>query len=240
MLTTTEGIVLHSIPYSEHSLILKIYTRELGLSSFVISSGKGRKGKNKALLQPLSLVQLVSAGSPGKQLGRITELSSSYPYLELQTDPVKSCIALFLNEILYRSIKEDHPDPELFDYLSHSIKFLDLYHGSVANFHLVFLLQFSRFLGFYPQNELEGHTGYFDLQEGKFVASRPIHPNYLSPELSVLLEQLKGKSFELSSEVALSSAARKDLLASLILYFRFHVPNFGEIRSHKILEEVLS
>ena len=58
---------------------------------------------------------------------------------------------MFLAEFLYRALKEEAPNEPLFAYLQHSIRWLDECEGrSFANFHLVFLMRLSRFLGLYP------------------------------------------------------------------------------------------
>lgn len=236
----TDGVVLHSIPYAENGLIIKIYTRGYGLVSYVISLGKNRKNRKMALLQPLSLVQLISTPPESGKLARITNLESLYPYQALLVDPIKRTIALFLAEVLYRSIKEDQPDPDLFDFLQHSLRILDMTEDNCANFHLVFLLQLSRFYGFYPQEPGAGVAGYFDLQEGRFQLSKPAHPHFLNAQLSVQLQRLMGLNFERSGELKLPNHDRKYLLSGLVNYFRYHVPNFGELRSVKVLEEIVS
>ena len=85
----------------------------------------------------------------------------------------------------------------LFAYLQHSIIWLDECGGGFANFHLVFLMRLSRFLGLYPNLE-DYHTGdYFDLLNACFTSIRPqLHSSYINPEEAARLRQLMRMNYE--------------------------------------------
>ena len=77
MLHNTRGIVLNTIPYSDTSLIVKIYTEQFGLQSYIVSGARSKKGQRKAnLLQPLSQLDLVVQHREKNTLQRIVEISS--------------------------------------------------------------------------------------------------------------------------------------------------------------------
>jgi DNA repair protein RecO (recombination protein O) len=238
MLQRTDGIIIHTTKYSENSVIAKIYTREFGLQSYIASTGKSKKGRNKALLQPLSIVQLTSTGR--SDLQRITEINILHAYSDIPYNVVKSSIGIFLNEILYRSVKESHPDEDLFEFIKSSLLILDLKTDSCADFHISFMVQMSRFLGFYPQGEFSGDTPYFDLQEGRFQRTAPVTLNYLDVRMSELLNYYILKGYGSNDALKPSKEERKALLSALITYYRLHIATFGELRSHDILEQVIS
>jgi DNA repair protein RecO (recombination protein O) len=241
MLQKTSGIVLHTTKYSESSLIVKLYTREHGLQSCIINGVRSKRSKNKAsLFQPLALVDAVIFINEKPGLQRISEIALQQQYVSLPFDIIKSSIALFLNEVLSRSVKEAHPDEELFDFIKNSLLILDLTIENPSNFHLGFMLQLSRYLGFAPQGEFSEKTPVFDLQEGKFVSVLPQHPHYITSMVSRLLFALINTDYGGLSTVRLDRTERKQLLNALVQYYQLHINGFGSVRSLEILEEVIS
>ena len=60
MLYKTRGIVIHTIKYSDTSVIAKIYTEKFGLRSYLIRGVRSKKAKIRAAqLQHLNLLNLV-------------------------------------------------------------------------------------------------------------------------------------------------------------------------------------
>lgn len=240
MLHKTSGIILQTINYSDTSLIAKIYTQHFGLQSYMISGTRGKKSKTKAsLFQPASLVELEVSNSQKSNLHRISEIAVRHPYSEIPFNILKSSIAIFLNEVLFRSLKEEHPDEDLFSFIKNSFLILDLKTESCSNFHLSFLVQISKFFGFFPQGNFSDSTSYFDLCEGKFCMNAPSHNNYLNPPIALILYELMNSNFETIHGLKIDSKQRKVLLNSLIFFFQFHIPSFGEIKSVAVLEQVV-
>ena len=129
---------------------------------FLVSVPRSRKSAVKTVLfQPLSMIEFEADYRPMSNLYRIKEAKSWYPFRTLPYDPYKSSIAMFLAEFLYRALREEAENGPLFAYLEHSIRWLDECDRSFSNFHLVFLMRFSRFLGLYPNTE--------DYREGCFL-----------------------------------------------------------------------
>jgi DNA repair protein RecO (recombination protein O) len=239
MLHRTDGIILHTIKYSESSIIAKIYTSEFGLQSYLISGVRTKKSKHKsALLQPLSLVDLIVSNSGKGGLQRITEINLLQPYTEIPYNIVKRSIAIFLNEILYKVLREEHPDADMFEYLKNALLILDLKQESCSNFHIYFMTQLSRYLGFAPQEDLEQEPAFFDLQEGRFLHAIPSHSHYLNEVNSQLFTQFIRTGFEKFHLIKTDRLQRKELLHALILYYKLHITSFGEIKSLSILEEI--
>ncbi|MBN8696943.1 MAG: DNA repair protein RecO [Bacteroidetes bacterium] len=241
MLCKTTGIVLHSTNYSESSLIVKIYTRNYGLRSFIVSGVRSKKSKNKAnLFQPLTIVDLVFTNNERSNLHRLSEITVANPFHEIPYNFVKSSIAILLNEVLYKALKEEHQDEDMFDFIVSSLMILDLKTENCSNFHVFFILQLTRYLGFYPQGEYSPDSSIFDLQDGRFVNYIPKHSFYLSASKSMLIDQVIKSNYESIHAISITRAERKQLLQSLILFYLLHINGFGEIKSVEVLEEVLS
>lgn len=241
MLHKTDGIILHTVNYSESSIIAKIYTREFGLQSYMISGIRNKKSKHRsALLQPLSLVDLIVSNSNKGGLHRITEINLLHPYTDIPYQVIKSSLVIFLNEVLYKALKEEQGDAELFDFLKNALLVLDLLQESCAAFHIYFMLQLSPYLGFAPQGQATTEYPFFDLLEGRFSSVIPSHSRYLPENSSRLFQELMKSDFENFYLIPLTRNQRKELLQAMILYYQLHVPGFGELKSLQVLEQVIS
>ena len=239
MILNSSGIVLSSLRYSDSSVIARIYTKEKGLRAFMVRTGKGKNALSKlSLLQPLSLVEISFSNDERKNLHTLRSIEREGALHSIPFDPVKTCIALFVSEIIGRSIGEEETNTELFKFLRSSILLLDDHQASPANFHLKFMIEFSRFLGFYPQPQ-EGNQPYFDLAEGEFTTSEPIHPHVMEEPLTTVFNKLLLVGMSSFDAVKMSNEQRRTLVQKLIDFFRFHLDGMKEVTSHKVLEEVL-
>jgi DNA repair protein RecO (recombination protein O) len=236
-----KGIFLHQVKYSDSSVIAKIYTDTNGMQSFVVRGvGKSKKNKKTGLLQPLMLLDIIAYVNPKRDIHQVKEIGAAYHFKSIQQkDVVKSSIAVFINEMVYKSIREQEQNQALFDFLSTSIKYLDLSEQGYVNFHLLFAMQFSKYLGFYPSPDHYEH-GFFDLREGQFKAAEPLHTDYLSAENTRLFKQLLSTDYADSGNLHLTNRQRRDMLNNILAYFAFHLQGFGEMKSHHVLEAVLS
>lgn len=238
MLQKTQGVVLNSIKYSESSIITRIYTQELGLLSFLVHGVRKRKARIPAsFFQPFTILNLDISYKPKSNLQNIKEVTLAQRTDELHTDIRKSTIALFLAEVLHKSLEEEQQDKGLFEFLELSITFLNSMESSFANFHLIFLLQLSKYLGFYPdQNTVRGNR-YFNMESGLFEAN-PFHNQFLDESQSELLKTLMQISFLERESFRINAKERKELLNQLIRYYQLHLSGMNEIKSQKVLETV--
>ena len=240
MLQKTLGIVLHTLKYKDTSLIADIYTEVAGRASFMVSIPRSRKAAVKPVLfQPLALVELEADLRPNATIYKVKEAKSLYPFATLPYDPYKSAIALFLSEFLYRAVREEAENRPLFAYLYHSVIWLDECREGFANFHLVFLMRLSRFLGLYPNLE-DYHAGdYFDLQNACFTPLRPqLHSNYIAPEEAARLTQLMRMNYETMHLFTMNRLERTRCLNIVNEYYRLHLPDFPVLKSLEVLKEL--
>ena len=241
MISATEGIVLHTIKYGESSVIATIFTKEFGRQSYLINAARSRKSKNKAgLLQPLFMVELEAYQKQSRDLQRIRAMKSLSTYQEIPFDIVKSTQAIFLAEVLYKTIHEQESYPELFEFMKNALLYLDLMEEGKTNFHLYFLFHLTEYLGFMPDTTQTGFEGWLDLQKGAVVPFEPSHPMFANKEATAILVQLSLLKINELDSLKLKRSMRDTLLEKLVDYYRLHFDTLGEIKSLKVLQEVFS
>ena len=240
MLQKTRGIVLHSLKYGETGMITTIYTEVFGRMSFIMQGIHGKRSSVKAnLLRQLTLLEMEVDFKQGRELQRVRELKNIHPFGSIPYEIPKSSMALFLSELLHKVLREEESRPELFNFLFRSIQVLDLMEDGTANFHLLFLLQLSRYLGFAPTNNFSESNQFFDMIAGKFVISPPDHPWFLKSSESSELAQLLNMGYQNSSDFKPNYEVRNEILNSILDYYGLHLGNKLNIKSLEILRLIL-
>ncbi len=233
------GIVLHTLKYGDKSLIVYLLTDVGGRQSYMvpgIRSAQGR-GSKAGLFQPMFTVEFEGLQSSKMQLHRFKEVQSGQLLRSIPFDVRKSTIALFMAEVLYRLVKESEPNPLLFDFVWSSIGALDELQEGIANFHLWFLSNFSRFLGFFPGNGY--HTDdWFDIREGLYTSEQPLHPQVFDPETARFFRDFTECDVRLLAEIGMNRHQRVRLLQALLGYYAYHLDAIQSVRSVEILQEV--
>ncbi len=238
MLHKTRGIVFRTTEYGESSLVVQIYTEQFGLQSYIINSVRKKHAKVHAnIFQALTPVELVVYHKERPGLQRISEIKASPVLNNIQSDVLKTSIILFLDEVLCKSIREEEANSQLFDFLLQSIEWLDHSQHPSPDFHIIFLILYSKYLGFSPARNYSEQHNIFNLREGHFQSDFPQHPNFIPPPLTNIFAGLLNANYS-SSPVEMSTAERRQLIEYLLEYFALHLESFGEIKSHKILSEV--
>lgn len=237
---TIQGIVLQSIRYGDTSLIVKVFTRNLGLRSYMVKGAFNRNSKSRAaLFQNLHLINYVEASRPNKgSLGYLKDVQLSTVYQSIPFVMNKSAILMYVSELLSKTIIEQEQNEVMFDFIVRSLLWLDLVEQNYANFPLFFTLELTRHLGFYPKANHE--TGYcFDMMEGSFAHDLPVHPYYFDNENAQLLAQMLNVSIDEACRMPLRVSQRRDLLDGLIMFMRLHAPVMNDFHSHEVLKTVL-
>ena len=239
MLTKTQAIVLHSLKYGETRLIVDMFTRSQGRQSFIVSIPKSVKGKiKKQLFQPLTLLEIESDLRPKLQLQKLSDVRLASPFSSIPFDPNKLSISLFIAEFLYYALRSEQHNEPLFDYIVNSIQWLDAQTDRFANFHLVFLMRLSRFLGFYPNLEHYQTGDYFDLRESVFLSAPPVHRDFLYPQEAEKIQLMMRMDFPTMHLFRMSHQERNRLLEVSLIYYRLHLPDFPELKSVSVLQEL--
>jgi DNA repair protein RecO (recombination protein O) len=239
MLTKTQAIVLHSLKYGETRLIVDMFTRSQGRQSFIVSIPKSVKGKiKKQLFQPLTLLEIEYDLRPKLQLQKLSDVRLASPFSSIPFDPNKLSISLFIAEFLYYALRSEQRNEPLFDYIVNSIQWLDAQTNRFANFHLVFLMRLSRFLGFYPNLDHYQAGDYFDLRESVFLPVQPVHRDFLHPQEAEKIQLMMRMDFPTMHLFRMSHQERNRLLEVSLIYYRLHLPDFPELKSVSVLQEL--
>lgn len=232
--TTEQGVVLHSLKYSESQLIIHILTRTGGRRSFITKVGGRGSGRN--LFQPLYLIDFVPLRSRG-EMGKLSQVSASIPLYNIPYEIAKSSITLFIAEVLYRLIKEENADERLFDFVQSSVIALDLAEGSVANFHLHFMVRLLHYLGFAPQGRYVAGS-WFDIKSGTYEVVEPQHSLKFSQFDTHLLNRLVNCPVSQITEIELNRSQRSDFLEQMVTLYGFHTESVYSVNSISIFREI--
>lgn len=228
MLHKTRGIVINYIKYRETSIIVKIYTEEFGIQTYIENGVRSAKSKNKiALFQPLTLLDLVVYHKESGDIFRISEIKCLEALQSIPYHFHKSGIAMFMTEVLSKTLKEEASNPQLFHFLLHSLLFLDGQETHIENFPVQFLLKLSRYLGFVPEQAEE-------IMEQ--IGAIRIYP--ATEEEKQALNTLLAQAYEQYTYIP--GTIRRQIMEYVLRFYALHVENFGEIRSLQVLKEVMS
>ncbi|EGQ21484.1 DNA repair protein RecO [Prevotella pallens] len=241
MITKTRGIVLRSVRFGESSLIVDVLTKSSGRVSFMVHIPKTSKGKiKKQYFQPMTLLDFEYDFRQRSNLQRIKDVRVSLPYSSIPIDPAKSCISLFLSEFIYYATRNEQENPTLFTYISTSLEWLDNAYEDFANFHLVFMMRLGKFLGFHPFLEDFTPGCFFDLRNGCFTLSMPLHTDFLNAADAGHLYNLMRMNFDTMKLFKLSHDDRNRITEIVLRYYKLHLPNMPELQSFDILREVFA
>ncbi|WP_138479715.1 DNA repair protein RecO [Dyadobacter bucti] len=230
MLHKTRGVALSYIRYRESSIIAKIYTEVFGIQTYIVNGVRSSKSKTNriALFQPLTLLDMVVYHkNKDDTVHRISEIKCYAPFQTLPYDVMKSSLALFVTEILGKTLREEESNQPLFQFIEDSVLFLDEAGKSFENFHIQFLMQLAAYLGFGIETiqDLEN-----ELKQNRYpLVSDPIEMNAADRLLM----------YEYGVEVALDRNRRIQILEKLLVFYKIHIDSLGEIKSLEVLREVL-
>ena len=238
MQVKTSGIVLHSIKYTDSTSIITVYTRQFGKVTYMAHGVNKKKSVcPAAFLQPLSLIELDVFHTPGKNIQRLKEIRMEHPFTGIPFNPVKNALALFISEVLFRVLRQTEPDESLYLFLENSILQLDCSEKGLSNFHLIFLLKLTRYLGFEP-NQDNVQINYFDLMNGVFMNEKPLHTHFVLPEVSADFIRVLNADYTNMHNLAFSRVRRAVLLQSVVEYYQLHIPDFHGLHSLPVLQSL--
>jgi DNA repair protein RecO (recombination protein O) len=222
VLQKTKGIVFRFTRYGDTSIIVTIFTDQLGLQSYIVNGVRSKSTKSKiALYQPLTLLDMVVYYRENANLNRIKEVKCLYPYHSLHSNVTKSAISMFIAEVLNKAVKEESHAESLCQFLISSLITLDSLDENVENFHLIFLLKLSRFLGFAANNVSE--------ILGWRVTNAAVEEG---------LQQMLTNDY--ATRLTMSAATRREALDLIVHFYNDHTGMLGEMKSIQVLREILS
>jgi DNA repair protein RecO (recombination protein O) len=221
MLHKTKGIVFRFTKYGETSIIVTLFTELFGLQSYIVNGVRSKSSKSKiALFQPLTLLELIVYHREHANINRIKEVKCLYPYQSISFDIKKSSLAMFINEVINKTVKEESHASDLCNFLIQSFIMLDQMTERSENFHLQFLFKLSRFLGF-----------------GAYNVNDVLGVRVTSSENEKVIEQLL--TLDYKQYIEIENQQRREILDLILKFYADHIDNIGEMKSVSILREVL-
>lgn len=236
MYLNSKAIVLNTIPYSDSKRVVSFYTQERGLVSAIVQIGK--RSPRVAMLEPFSIVEL-TAKKGKSSLYYINDIVPHSIFIDIPFDAEKRIAALFMTEVVYRTIREQYEDTDLYHFLEYSILSLDTLNEGVFKFILVFLLEYGRLLGFYPNADSFERHSFFDMQNGVFRNMPPMHREFMDEAYSALFRQLLDARYHTLAQINYSRETTNYFLDAIMRFLELHQPDFKYIKSLDVLRQIV-
>jgi len=194
MIVKSRGIVLHSTRYSDSSVIVNVFTQQAGRVAYMVRGmNRGKKVMRNALFQPLMILDLEGTHTASREVQQLKNCTLAYIPSSISFSMSKSSVVIFLAEVLNAALHEDIPDERLYEFIESAVIYLDKCNGGFANFHIMFLVKLTPFLGFGPTVPEEEQSPVFDMTNGVFSQVPPASGEYASQSVSALLATFIGK-----------------------------------------------
>ena len=242
MLTVkTQAVVLRTVRYGDNSLIVDMLTREQGRVSFLVKVSKSPRGKmRKQYFMPLTIVDVDFDMRMNASLQRLRDIRITHLMNSLAQHPYKLSIGMFLAEFLCHATRDEHDNPTLYDFVAMSLEWLDGVEEAFSNFHLVFMIRLSRFVGFFPNTEDGNEGDYFDMLNACFTTVKPQHGHFLPPDEASKISLLMRLNYKTMHLCAMSRQERNRCTEVILEYYRLHVPGFPPLKSLDVMRELFS
>ena len=241
MLVKTRAIVLHAFRYGETKLIVDAVTADYGRMSLIAAVSKSPRGKlKKQYFQPLFILEIVVDLRRRPGLQPLKEARVAVPYASVPFEPLKLSVAMFTAEFVRAATRREQLDPLTFAYIENSLRWLDGSTGGFANFHVVFMMRLTRFLGFYPNTDGYTEGSWFDLRAASFAPDAPLHHDRLAPDEARKVNLLLRMNFATMHLFRMTRAERNRMTEIIIRYYELHLPDFHELKSFDVVKEIFS
>lgn len=229
-------IALRTIKYNDKHSILSVYSLEMGRLSFLISAGNGREAnRRRALFMPLSIFECVASIKPGRELHTMRDPRVLVPLHGLHSHPIKGAVSMFIAEVLNTVLRESQSDSATFAFLADAITRFDVEADGIANYHLCFLYRLGRFIGIEPDISSYQKGAVFDMQEGRFRMTPPLHHKYLNADDAAVLAMLSRITFDNMRFYKFNRNQRNDLLDKILEYYTIHYSSLSQTQSLDVL-----
>lgn len=238
MNTKTRALVLRYHKYTDSSLVVHFFTEELGRIACIVQGVVSKKGRSKiAYFHPLNQLTLDISYKQNRDLQRITDMQAVYLLNQAPLSMVKVALTSFVAEFLYRVLREEEKNYDLFAYVNNGLQYVEMDDTYLANFHLVFMLHLSKYIGIYPENNFAVDRPYFNLTSGSFTGNNKL-PENTQRELSYCIHQALLSNFENMHTLPFNGHVRSQLLDTISRYYQYHLEGIGTIKSLEILKSI--
>lgn len=239
MLLKTKGIVLRKMNYRETSVIVEVFTLDVGLRSLLINGvRKSKTSKHANQFQIMNQLDLIIYDKKPTGLNYIKESKPIIYYDSIPFDIKKSLVGQFMVEVLRKTVNHDEANENMYVHIVEWFTFLDQTKESINNLLPIFLIELAGQIG-YAFEPSPMSPKYLDLKEGKYIPEIPDHGLFLSSELSDKFEEFLHSKKESSHTIAVHSNQRSQLIDQLLIFFKYHIESFHDLKSIDILREIL-
>lgn len=235
----TQAIVLHTLKYGDSQLIVDMFTEKLGKVSFAVRIATSSRSRMKRqYFQNMNLLFVEFDYRQKANLQKLRNVSIAVPYKDIPFSPYKMSMSMFLAEFLSRCLRHEQANAALFLFLKNSLSWLDEAGKGYANFHIVFMIHLTLFLGFMPNVEIKEGNVFFDLQEGCFVPRILVRHPYLQGHDTELMRTLLRLNYSTMHLFTMTRDDRNRCVEVILEYYKLHLPDFPELKSLDILKEL--
>lgn len=237
MRETLNLIPLRLIRHNERTNILTAYSLERGRLAFAVPAGSGKSASRlRALLMPMSLVECETEFRPGREILIMSNVRPTATLSDIHLSPAKSALALFLAETLATVLRDGPPDTHLWHFVADSVIALNLLPTrETANFHLCFLWRLGTILGIAPDASTHAPGRIFDMADGIFRASPPMHSQYLTAADAAALPMLDRLNYRTMHLWQLTRSQRNHILDLILEYYTLHIAPLNGLKSLAVL-----
>lgn len=239
MTFNTSVIVLRAFMFSDTKMMVDSLSREEGRVSYVLTAGKSKASRSRRqIFQPLSLLELTLDRKTPGSLAVIKEAHVATPYTDIPFNAYKLAISMFLSEFIANVTHAEQNPGIIYEYICESLQWLDGARSGFSNFHLVFMMRLTRFVGFYPNLDDYVDDCAFDMLNGCFVSDTAPRRGFLTGEDARKMMLMMRMNYDNMHLFKMSHAERNRCLDVIIDYYRLHVPDFKDMKSLAILREL--
>lgn len=220
------GFLLSYLKYGENDAVLHCFTQESGYQSFFVRGIYSVKNKKKAYLLPLNELSLtLSSHTKNTSMPSISKIEKKDTAHDLW-DIKQSSVIFFVADFLNQTLKNEARNESLYEEVR---KFKEnLYAGNLQS-HFLFLIKVLPIFGIAPM-PTEGK--FLCVEKGVFQKESSLHT--LDEEISSVWKKILMQDTDLTME----PKHRKKLMDSILLFYKFHFPDFHTPKSLVVIHQL--
>ena len=233
---TCQAIILKITPYSDTQRIVHLYSKERGYLSMISPAFVFKRKDN-----PLHLLQITEITYFENPKSDLHKLKSATPLINLPNlcfDIFKMNILLLWGEVLSLILRNEGKNEALFEYLLHSVEYLNAAEGDAGNFNLFFLYRLAAPLGFRIDAASWQPGAVFNARDGKFYLPTETTAAISGPNTARIIHRLCTCPVEEVKAIPLNRAARNILIDIILAFYRIHLNIDFNVKSIHVLREI--
>jgi len=246
VLVLTNAIILKRIPYSDTSLICRLFTQDRGKVT-ILAKGVWRPKKSTgALLEPVNHIHIQYYHKDSRDIQILKDAGLLQHYSILRNSLNRIILGLAVVEMIDKSTQDSNPHPILYRL---SWRVLDELNNEKQNYlcvFLFFLYQLSLRLGFMPnlsncrKCNSKMMQGGIDESTGELVCSNCIDSSENKLNSFSTLNKLTSLHLD---EIETLSLNRKNVIDSIQLldvFLSYHIEELKKVKSMKMIRSILN